>query len=151
MGSLPFSKLRQNHSIFRTIQFSLPTAQHLHCTLCSTHFTSECLNELSRACASYVYAITCSKRCARRNLDDVNVMHKIKIVCECMEHNLCYTCIASKLALYHLLHWQTRYIIRDRGSDLYVGIDMVKNYCLYKWYGRCSAKKGQKLSQITPN
>ena len=41
--------------------------------------------------------------------------------------------------------------IRDRGSDLYVGIDMVKNYCLYKWYGRCSAKKGQKLSQITPN
>ena len=42
-------------------------------------------------------------------------------------------------------------IIRDRGSDLYVGIDMVKNYCLYKWYGRCSAKKGQKLSQITPN
>ena len=35
--------------------------------------------------------------------------------------------------------------IRDRGSDLYVGIDMVKNYCLYKWYGRCSAKKGQKL------
>ena len=41
--------------------------------------------------------------------------------------------------------------IRDRGSDLYVGIDMVKNYCLYKWYGSCSAKKGQKLSQITPN
>ena len=41
--------------------------------------------------------------------------------------------------------------IRDRGSDLYVGIDMVKNYCLYKWYGRCSAMKGQKLSQITPN
>ena len=33
----------------------------------------------------------------------------------------------------------------------HVGIDMVKNYCLYKWYGRCSAKKGQKLSQITPN
>ena len=30
-------------------------------------------------------------------------------------------------------------------------IDMVKNYCLYKWYGRCSAKKGQKLSQPTPN
>ena len=43
------------------------------------------------------------------------------------------------------------YHIRDRGSDLYVGIDMVKNYCLYKWYGRCSAKKGQKLSQIIPN
>ena len=42
-------------------------------------------------------------------------------------------------------------LIRDRGSDLYVGIDMVENYCLYKWYGRCSAKKGQKLSQITPN
>ena len=42
-------------------------------------------------------------------------------------------------------------IIRDHGSDLYVGIDMVKNYCLYKWYGRCSAKKEQKLSQITPN
>ena len=39
------------------------------------------------------------------------------------------------------------YTIRDRGSDL-VGIDMVKNYCLYKWYGRCSAKKGQKLHQI---
>ena len=34
--------------------------------------------------------------------------------------------------------------IRDRCSDLCVGIDMVKNnhYCLQKWYGRCSAKKG---------
>ena len=41
--------------------------------------------------------------------------------------------------------------IRDRGSDLYVGIDMVKNYCLYKRYGRCLAKKGKKLSKITPN
>ena len=30
-------------------------------------------------------------------------------------------------------------------------MDLVQNYCLYKWYGRCSAKKGQKLSQITPN
>ena len=47
--------------------------------------------------------------------------------------------------------WYIRTCIRDHGSDLYVGIDMVKNYCLYKWYGRCSAKKGQKLSQITPN
>ena len=41
--------------------------------------------------------------------------------------------------------------VRDHGSDLYVGIDMVKNDCLYKWYGRCLAKKGQKLSQLTPN
>ena len=40
---------------------------------------------------------------------------------------------------------------RYHGSDLYVGIGMVKNYCLYKWYGRYSAKKGQKLSQPTPN
>ena len=42
--------------------------------------------------------------------------------------------------------------IRDRGSDLYVGIDMVKNYCLYKlmvW--EVLGKEGQKLSQITPN
>ena len=48
-------------------------------------------------------------------------------------------------------HYAIVDLIRDRGSDLYVGIDMVKNYCLYKWYGRCSAKKGKKLSQITPN
>ena len=30
--------------------------------------------------------------------------------------------------------------IRDRGSDLYVGIDMVKNYCLYKVLGKERAK-----------
>ena len=42
--------------------------------------------------------------------------------------------------------------IRDHGSDLYV-IDMVKNHCLYKWYGRTGARqrKGKsyhKLHQI---
>ena len=40
--------------------------------------------------------------------------------------------------------------IRDSGSDLYVGMDMVKRklYCLYKWYGRCSAKKGHSFGIV---
>ena len=34
--------------------------------------------------------------------------------------------------------------IRDHGSDLHVGIDMLKNYCLYKWcdYSMCGTTQG---------
>ena len=69
--------------------------------------------------------------------------------CVCMPQETFIDWTSLKKLFFRAQH--SLIIIRDRGSDLYIGIDMVKNYCLYKWYGRCSAKKGQKLSQITPN
>ena len=48
----------------------------------------------------------------------------------------------------HFVRGRTDTYIRDRSSDLYVGIDMVKNYCLTNGMGGARQRKGKSYHKL---
>ena len=95
-----------------------------HVCVCTYICVCVCVNGVfcvyMYVCGVYMYVFVCLSRSSDKTVK----------VWDASARDCCHTFKEHTDQVSHAL------TIRDHVSDIYVGIDMLKNYCLYKWYGR---------------